>query len=55
MSDHQVSEELYEYWIVSINLNLEVLDQFLKHVLQHSKLNLVVHSEDLDRYGLVDR
>lgn len=54
VSDDQVSEEFNEYWVVPVNLNFQILDQLLKHVLQHSEFYLVVHREDLDRNGLVN-
>lgn len=53
MSDDKISEEFYENWILFVNLNLQVFDQFLKHIFQNSQFNIVVHGEDLDRNGLV--
>jgi len=36
-------------------LALEVLDQLCKHIFEHSELDVVVHGQDLDGDGLVDR
>ena len=54
MSDDKVSEEFNENWVLFVNLNLQVFNQFLKHVLQDSQFNIVIHGKDFDGDGLVN-
>jgi hypothetical protein len=54
MGDDKISEEFNKDWIVSINLNFKILNQFLKHVFKDSKFDIIIHSKNFNRNCFVN-
>ena len=54
MSDHEVAEELDEYWAIAVSdQGLQVLDELLKHIFQDLKLDVTVRGKNILGNSLV--